>query len=44
MKVRQYNTFRLGSGKNFRPVDTKLEEMDEYEAQCYNALLKAVKK
>jgi len=25
-------------------VDTKLEEMDEYETQCYNALLKAVKK
>lgn len=44
MKVRQYNVFRLGNSKNFRPVDTKLEEMDEYETQCYNAILKAVGK
>jgi len=44
MKVRQYNTFRIGNNKKSKMVDTKLEEIDEYETQCYNALLKAVKK
>ncbi len=44
MKVRQYNAFRLNNSKKSKVVDTKLEEMDEYKAQCYNALLKAVGK
>ena len=44
MKVRQYNAFRLNNSKKSKVVDTKLEEMDEYKTQCYNALLKAVEK
>ena len=44
MKVRQFNVFRIGNSKKSKVVDTKLEEMDEYTTQCYNALLNAVKK
>jgi len=44
MKIRQYNVFRLGNNKKSKLIDTKLEEMHEYEARCYNALLKAVEK
>ncbi|MBU0581386.1 MAG: IS1634 family transposase [Candidatus Margulisbacteria bacterium] len=44
MKVRQFNVFRLGNNKKSKTVDTRLEEMDEYTAKCYNALLKVVGK
>jgi transposase len=44
MKVRQFNVFRLSNSKKSKAVDTRLEEVDEYTAQCYNALLKVVKK
>jgi len=44
MKVRQYKVFRFGNSKKSKAVDTKLEEMNNYESQCYNALLKAVEK
>lgn len=44
IKVRQFNVFRISNSKKSKAVDTRLEEMDEYKAQCYNALLRVVKK